>query len=498
MEKAPLVRWLRSELTQILECDVGDDYCHEMLLMDSKDIAAYFENLIDLSKHRNRQFLDEFLFRIQSPSDTGTDNIKIYRKQQIDDTTKSKQTQKQQKSKEVTPKKKVYDLYTLQTDPMSSIIVPGRLQCECQATKHGLVSNCLNCGRIVCEQEGSGPCLFCGNLVCTREEQEKINRGSRAGEKLKQELLNKGKDLEKAIEHKNKLINFDRNSAKRTQVIDDESDYFNSGSKWLSKRQQANLREKEQELYEKRFGSRLKQKVTFDFAGRSVLSEKEEPNFEKSYSEAEKILREKVDEPQWDTVNHNINWEAPKYIEVYGKPAKEDASRDKENKKSTRTLKIQDRELQELSDGGLCLSMHQPWASLLISGIKKHEGRSWYSPHRGRLWIHSGSAQKTQEEIEEVEEFYRNYYNDPNLEFPQAYPTSCLLGFVDLVDVLSKEEYKQKYPNGESESEYVFICENPSELVAKYPMKGQHKIFKLDTNIHKTVKRQQFYSALKN
>lgn len=30
-----------------------------------------------------------------------------------------------------------------------------------------------------------------------------------------------------------------------------------------------------------------------------------------------------------------------------------------------------------------CMSMHQPWASLLVAGIKKHEGRSWYSSHRG-------------------------------------------------------------------------------------------------------------------
>lgn len=32
--------------------------------------------------------------------------------------------------------------------------------------------------------------------------------------------------------------------------------------------------------------------------------------------------------------------------------------------------RIQDRELQEMSDLGMCLSMHQPWASLLVAGIK--------------------------------------------------------------------------------------------------------------------------------
>lgn len=34
-------------------------------------------------------------------------------------------------------------------------------RCECQASKHALVRNCLECGRIICAQEGPGPCLFC-------------------------------------------------------------------------------------------------------------------------------------------------------------------------------------------------------------------------------------------------------------------------------------------------------------------------------------------------
>jgi activating signal cointegrator 1 len=45
------------------------------------------------------------------------------------------------------------------------VLLKGRNHCDCQATKHKLVNNCLKCGRIVCEQEGSGSCLFCGNLV---------------------------------------------------------------------------------------------------------------------------------------------------------------------------------------------------------------------------------------------------------------------------------------------------------------------------------------------
>lgn len=55
--------------------------------------------------------------------------------------------------------------------------------------------------------------------------------------------------------------------------------------------------------------------------------------------------------------------------------------------------------------------MHQPWASLLVAGIKKHEGRPWYTSHRGRLWIASTAKPVDVEEVRQLEQFYRSYYN---------------------------------------------------------------------------------------
>lgn len=44
------------------------------------------------------------------------------------------------------------------------------------------------------------------------------------------------------------------------------------------------------------------------------------------------------------------------------------------------------------ADKMTCLTMHQPWASLLVYGIKRAEGRGWNTDFRGRLWIHAGSS----------------------------------------------------------------------------------------------------------
>ena len=43
--------------------------------------------------------------------------------------------------------------------------------------------------------------------------------------------------------------------------------------------------------------------------------------------------------------------------------------------------------------------MHQPWASLLVWGIKRIEGRSWQTNHRGRLWVHATSQQPSPQAI---------------------------------------------------------------------------------------------------
>ena len=92
--------------------------------------------------------------------------------------------------------------------------------------------------------------MFCGNLVCTQEETEIFMRNSRKSEKLREKLLDSGsadaqllEKAKKAFEkfslsdssvaakaHKDKLINFDKTAAKRTKVIDDQSDYFNADS----------------------------------------------------------------------------------------------------------------------------------------------------------------------------------------------------------------------------------------------------------------------------
>jgi hypothetical protein len=124
-------------------------------------------------------------------------------------------------------KKKAGKTISLAEAAKGSIVFQQGRPCSCQARRHNLVSNCLSCGKIVCEQEGEGPCNFCGALV--------LKEGSSyAG---LEESLPPLSETEAAAEaYAKRLVEYDRNAAARTTVIDDQSDYYELDSNtWLSK-----------------------------------------------------------------------------------------------------------------------------------------------------------------------------------------------------------------------------------------------------------------------
>ena len=107
----------------------------------------------------------------------------------------------------------------------------------------------------MCAQEGSSPCLFCASLVVTREEQLVLDNKTKKSEMLYKELAGDSRSqYQTALDNKERLLDYDANSAKRTQIIDDESDYFSVDSnKWLTPQQREALKK-----------SRLDRRITFD------------------------------------------------------------------------------------------------------------------------------------------------------------------------------------------------------------------------------------------
>ena len=179
----------------------------------------------------------------------------------------------------------------IQTNP-SKTSDPASRRCDCLATRHPLLAaapNCLNCGKIVCVKEGIGPCTFCGHALLTTEDINSMIRSLKEERgKGKMDLNNASHrraevastpkpfantstdaadaTLARARQHRDKLLNFQSENARRTHIRDEAADYETPSagqSIWSSpveraaqlKRQQKVLREQEWNAkpdYEKR------------------------------------------------------------------------------------------------------------------------------------------------------------------------------------------------------------------------------------------------------
>ncbi|OAX82625.1 hypothetical protein ACJ72_03032 [Emergomyces africanus] len=189
---------------------------------------------------------------------------------------------------------------TASRDPKTKELKPRK--CNCQAKLHPLFTpapNCLSCGKIICALEGLQPCSFCHQpLLSAGQVQEMIRelRAERGSEKMRahnrsvqaegpqrrhhgdfkedgsREDIDLGgvhddtgnnsntmRDLAAAKAHRDKLLHFQAQNARRTKVVDEVAEFetpdVHAGSTmWMSagqralalKRQQKVLREMEE------------------------------------------------------------------------------------------------------------------------------------------------------------------------------------------------------------------------------------------------------------
>ncbi|KAL6745667.1 hypothetical protein V8C86DRAFT_1700121 [Haematococcus lacustris] len=166
------------------------------------------------------------------------------------------------------------------------------------------VVNCLGCGKIFdCRQlssevtrflESGGRCTFCGRQVRltyrgggevqaeddTRPLPDNVSSSSTHGHTAAAAAGQAGGGggaaeaaaEAAAVEFKNRLVGYDRESAKRTAVIDDQSDYFEVDTNaWLTDQERHELRQRRRIEMEAEAARRSRVAITLDLLGRRVL-----------------------------------------------------------------------------------------------------------------------------------------------------------------------------------------------------------------------------------
>jgi hypothetical protein len=111
------------------------------------------------------------------------------------------------------------------------------------------------------------------------------------------------------------------------------------------------------------------------------------------------------------------------------------------------------------------LSIRQPWAHLILNGIKPVENRTWSTRHRGLLLIHAPMT----------------YHHDPELEQryrldPDELIRGAVLGVVELVDIVT--DHRSPFFCGP----FGWVLKNPRR-VRPVPLNGRLGLFETNLNL---------------
>ena len=115
------------------------------------------------------------------------------------------------------------------------------------------------------------------------------------------------------------------------------------------------------------------------------------------------------------------------------------------------------------------LTIRQPWASLILHGVKRFETRSWKTPYRGAFEVHAGTRRDP----------LAGHAGLPSWVAGEL-PRGCVLGTVDLVEVHRCADLRDAVSHVErlvgdwdTENGYAWELRNPVLFDVPVPAKGQ-------------------------
>ena len=117
------------------------------------------------------------------------------------------------------------------------------------------------------------------------------------------------------------------------------------------------------------------------------------------------------------------------------------------------------------------LSIRQPWAWLIVNGIKSVENRSWPTNYRGKFLVHAGTKfaitdrdfDAWRAEMQAAIDSEQSFGGLKLPRRPQDYRTGGIVGMVELIDCVTEceDEYDQLW---HEPGMYAFILDNAGVL----------------------------------
>ena len=131
------------------------------------------------------------------------------------------------------------------------------------------------------------------------------------------------------------------------------------------------------------------------------------------------------------------------------------------------------------------ISLLQPWATLLVSGQKKIETRSWKTLYRGPIAIHASKEFSTGAKLLCDMEPFRSALLAAGFESPEQLPMGKVLGTTKIVACFSTGSYQPVPHSNEacfgdySLNRFCWITEESRKILTPYGCRGSLGIWKL-------------------
>ena len=120
-----------------------------------------------------------------------------------------------------------------------------------------------------------------------------------------------------------------------------------------------------------------------------------------------------------------------------------------------------------------CISIKQPWATLIILHGKDVENRTWGTNYTGPLLIHSS---KTYDHDGDMYLHSMGIFRDISAFLPSELPSGAIIGKVELIGCWQRP-FLRKEPSRWFFGPWGWILENPVAFKKPIPYKGQLGIF---------------------
>ena len=136
-----------------------------------------------------------------------------------------------------------------------------------------------------------------------------------------------------------------------------------------------------------------------------------------------------------------------------------------------------------------CLSLTQPYATLISLGVKCIETRSWQTPYRGRLAIHAAKDFPKDARAMCLKEPFKRVLMAAGIESLADLPLGALLATVQLVDCVPTGKVRsqlssEEYAFGDySAGRFAWLLGDVQRLAVPVPARGALRLWTVDRSV---------------